>query len=129
MVTKVNIQSFTPPILNPLLCWFQNSFFLWLYLQNWVGAALLKILSQVSHVWFSNMDLIISHKKGFNRVLKGAKCLKLILWVYIWHYDHISTNSNNLRSFWSYIHRGLIWFRNSCAVAANVSICRTPLPP
>ena len=27
IVTKVNIQSCTPPILNLLLCWFQNSFF------------------------------------------------------------------------------------------------------
>ena len=35
MATKVNIQSCTPPILNLLLCWLQNSFFFfWLYLQN-----------------------------------------------------------------------------------------------
>ena len=86
-----------------------------LYLQNWVGAELLKILSWVSLVRFTNMDLFMTNKKRlFIGCFKGEKCLKPILLVYMWHYGHISTHYNNFIWFWNYIYRGLIWSRNSC---------------
>ena len=45
------------------------------------------------------MDLVISHKRAFIGFFKGVKCLKPILWVYMWHYDHISKFFNDFRNF------------------------------
>ena len=86
-----------------------------IYLQNWVGAALLKIICQVRHVWYTNIDLIMMHKKGLLwGCYKGEKCHKTDVLVYLCHYDHISIHFNHFRKLVNCIHMGLIWSQNSC---------------
>ena len=73
IVTKVNSHSCRPPFFKPFVVLvskhLKKKCF---YLQNWVGAALLKVLFQVQHVWCSYIDLIMMHKtvQGFKNDLK-----------------------------------------------------------
>ena len=56
------------PFLKPFGILVLKQFLFWLYPQNWVGASFLKILCQVWHVWFTNMNLLKMHQQGFYRV-------------------------------------------------------------
>ena len=100
-VLKKWLQKYIFNLLHPLSWTFCYAgfktvffFFFWLFLKNCVGAALWKIYLRCHKSNLAIWTSALAIKRAFIGCFKGAKCLKPIFWVNMWHYDHILKSSN-----------------------------------